>query len=597
MKRGCFFLLLIVFSSFIIQAQNNPKPAVKECNALLARQLVEQQADESKSVEETDKRINILLRVADFLWLADEETARKYFADAFQIAQTRFKEKGLETIQKKESRGLVISLPDYRFSVINAVAKRDGEWAKKLAEIVLKEFDEDKGRTERDGFNQNREVSELLGIASKAAKDNPNLALMMARRAMRYPLINSWYFTMYQMAGNNQALADQIYGELLVNYADSEVYRLLYLSAYPFGSQRIVGAEKFSLGASVPANFSPNPNLKERFLLTLFRRMMKLTAESTEESEQTSTPDSTSALIALNEFEPVVSRQASNLTQTFSQAKTHVNSIVSGAAAEAARKADEQNKTSNNSFQAKLEEAEKADVEGTLSEIHIFNLVQAAKTEDEYKKAETWLDKIEDDKTREATRSYFYFQRSKLATREKRFDEARKYADKVIKIEHRAVLYFDVAEAKMKEPMTKLESLETLLEVFQLAQKAPDSVEKAQVLLGLAYMYEKVNHYDALDALSSAVKTANKLENPNLFTNYIMQQIIGNDFSFFMNISVPGFDVSETFYALSQKDFQGTLTYTTSFSDKYLRTLAVLATVRDCEKNDKPVKLKPKIKQ
>ena len=77
-----------------------------------------------------------------------------------------------------------------------------------------------------------------------------------------------------------------------------------------------------------------------------------------------------------------------------------------------------------------------------------------------------WLDKIKEDITREGTTNYFHFQRSKLAAEEKRFEDARKYALKVPKLEHRAVLFFDIAEAKMKEPMTKLESLDTLLEVY-----------------------------------------------------------------------------------------------------------------------------------
>jgi len=184
-----------------------------------------------------------------------------------------------------------------------------------------------------------------------------------------------------------------------------------------------------------------------------------------------------------------------------------------------------------------------------------------------------------------------------LATKESRLDDARRYALKVPKIEHRAVLFFDIAEAKMKEPMTRLESLETLLEVYQTANKAPDSIEKAQVLLGTAFMYEKVDFYTALGALAEAIKTANKLENPNLFTSSVTQIIKGKYFTHFSSYSVPGFEISETFNALSRKDFQSALTHTTNFSDKYLRTLAVLATVKDCEKNDKPVKVKPKAKQ
>lgn len=593
MKRFYLFLLLFVFSPFPIDAQKNSKKPLKECSALLARQLVEQQAEESKSVAETEKRINILLRVADFLWIADEETARKYFAEAFQIAQERFREK---EIGKKEIAGLVMSPPDYRFDVISHVAKRDGEWAKKLSDAVLKEFDEDKEKDKRSDFDKDHEVRSILGIAGQTAKDNPNLSLTLARRAMRYPLINAWYWMLYQMAKNNQPLADQIYAELLVNYSNAEVFRLLYLSAYPFGQERIFGVEKYSLGASVPTNFSPNQNLKRQFFLTLFRRVMKLTPESTGKSLQTSTPESAITAIALNEFELIITQQFSDLLQPYSQARIHANSVTAANDLESAKKRDEQGKSFYKSFDERIKEVEQANAEGKLTDSLIFQLVQAAKTEDDYQKAESWLDKMIEESGREAVADYFYFQRSKLATKEKRFDDGRKFALKVDRIEDRAVLFFDIAEAKMKEPMTKSESLDTLLEVSQTALKAPDTVEKAQVLLGLAFIYEKVDHYNALGALAEAVKTANKLENPNLTTDYISRQILLKNHSFYTSYSVPGFDVSETFYELSKKDFQSALNHTTSFSDKYLRTLAVLATVKDCENNDKPIKQKTKTK-
>ncbi len=144
MNRFYFSLFVIIFSAFSINAQTDSKKTLKQCSAPLARQLVEQQAIESRSVGETDQRINILLRVADFLWIADRDSARKFFAEAFQIAQERFREKGFET---KDNKGILIQQPDYRFNVIRAVAKRDGEWAKKLSEAVLKEFDEDKEKT------------------------------------------------------------------------------------------------------------------------------------------------------------------------------------------------------------------------------------------------------------------------------------------------------------------------------------------------------------------------------------------------------------------------------------------------------------------
>jgi hypothetical protein len=593
MQRLYFFLCLLVFSSVTIHAQTNSKKLPKECNALLARQLVEQQADESKSVAETDKRINILLRVADFLWISNQEAARKYFGEAFQIAGERFRGKGVE---EKDTKGSISYHTDYRFDVISAVAKRDADWAKKLSEAVLKEFDEDKEKDKRSDFSKDDEIQSILGIAGRTAKDNPNLSLTLARRAMRYPLINAWYWTLYQMAKNNQSLADQVYGELLVNYSNAEVFRLLYLSAYPFGQERIFGVEKYSLGTSVPANFSANPNLKRQFLLALFRRVMKLTPESTEKSIQTATPESAIAAVALGEFESLVAQQFPDLLQMYSQARIHANSVAANDL-EAAKKRDEQGKSFYKPFDERYKEVEQAETEGNLSDSLIFQLVDAAKTEDDFKRAEKWLNKIIDDAGRKAVADYFYFERSKLATKEKRFDDARKLALKVDKIEERAVLFFDIAEAKMQEPMTKLESLDTLLEVSQTALKAPDTVEKAQVLLGLAFMYEKVDHYNALNSLADAIKTANKLESPDLTTGFISREILLKNHSFYTGYSVPGFDVSETFYELSKKDFQSALGHTTNFSDKYLRTLAVLATVKDCEKNDKPVKTKPKAKQ
>ncbi len=595
MKRFCCVLFLISFLCLLAAAQKNPPKPVKQCDALLARQIVEQQAAESKLVEDTDKRVNILLRVADFLWVGNEETARKYFAEAFQAAQERFKEKG----SKKEDEALVSYQPDYRLRVIQVVSKRDAEWAKKLSENVLKEFDEDKEKDSRDDFDKNREVSELLGIAARMAKDNPNLSLTFARRAMRYPLIQSWYWVLYQMAGNNQPLADQIYGELLANYGSAEVFSLMYLSAYPFGSERIFGVEKYNYGTSVPANFSPNKNLQRQFLQILLRRVMKLTPENTTLSMQ-QVPETASAVMALNDLESIVNQQFPDLAQQFSQAKIQAASIVDAESMRKTKNKEEADKKFNNPFEFQLEEAEKAESMGKLQDGQIFRLVNSAETDEQYKKAESWIDKISEDSTREALFNFFYFQRSKLAVTENRLEDARKYALKVPIIEHRAVLFFDISEAKMKEPLTKVESLETLLEVQQTANKAPDSIAKAQVLLGLAFMYEKVDHFAALGALDEAIKATSKLENPNLFTNTITQEVRGKSFTHFSSYSVPGFEISETFYALSKKDFQNALTYAGNFTDKYIKTLASLATVKDCEKSvnpSKPETVKPKANQ
>lgn len=595
MKHLCFSLTFcLLIAALNTAAQTVSKKPIKQCDAQLARQLIEQQADFSKTLDETDQRVNVLIKVADYLWTADQTAARRYFTESFQIAQDRFREKGLE--KPDYSKGIIEDKPDYRFKVIEAIAKRDAQWARRLSEIVLKNFDEDKEKDKRGDFDKDHEAQELLGMAVRLSKENPDLALSLARRVMRYPFIYSWFNQLFIMAQSNQPLADQIYAELLNSYGNMEVFRLLYLSAYPFGRDRIFGIEKYNLGTNVPPGFSPKPNLQRQFLIALFRRVLQLTPENTNQSLMTKTPETVVALYALNDIEPLVAAQFPDLVPMFSQAKLQANSIVSNELMDSTEKRNESGRYFGKSFAEKLKDVEKADADGKLTDSLIYPLATSAKTEEDFKSAESWLDKMREDAARAGTLNYFYYQRSKLATDEKRFDDARKHAEKVAKIENRAVLYFDIAEAKLKEPNSKYESLDALLEVYQLASKAPDSVEKAQVLMGLANVYEKINHSNALDSLSLSVKTANALENPNLFSSSQTQQIKGKGFMFFASYDVPGFDLNQTFYEISRNDFQGALASAESFTDKYLRTLAVIATVRDCEKNVKPLKPKAKIK-
>lgn len=594
MKRFAIFSsVLILLAAFTVHAQTTSKKPVKQCNPNLARQLVEQQAVESKSMTDTDKRIKVLTRVADFIWVSDEPTARGYFTEAFQVAREKSREKPVE--KSLSSTFISVQKPNYPFEVIRAVAKRDAEWAKKLTETALKDSEEilKEEKEKANPFEQDPNISETNSLAISLAEQNPAAALYFARRAMRSPLHRNWFFTLYQIAGKNRQLADQIYAELINTYSNAEVSRLLYLSAYPFASQRIMGVEKYQMGVSMPENFSPNVSLQKQFLNVFLRRVLTLTPESASLKINSNSPQAAFAVMALNEIEPIVAQQYPEFAEPFQKAKATAQTLASPEVQESVKKSEGFQKNFSRSFAERMEDLEKADEEGKLSDMQVVNLVTNAKKEEDFELAQNWLDKIRDEKVRETTTNYFYFSRSKLATKENRFDDARKHAEKVSKIEHRAVLYFDVAEARLKEPTTRLNSLDTLFEVYQMAQKAPETVEKAQVLLGLAYMYEKIDHSNALDSLSNSIKTANKLESPDLFTSFRSHQIIGKDFAVFIGYDVPGYNISETFGEISKSDFQNSVQQAESFTDKYLRTLAVLASVKDCE-SIKPIKTKPK---
>lgn len=602
MKRvSLIFALLLIGYLYIASAQSpkaspglRPQANPKKCEPQLARLLVDQLASDSKSIAETDKRINVLIKVADFLWVPDVESSRSLFAEAFQVARDRFKEKGFE--QSTDKGGLIRLQPDHRFAVIRAVAKRDAKWARQLTEIVLKDKQEEAEDAKRKPFNEGREVSEILQIAMAMLDSDQAAAMAYLRRAMQYPLEQYWIYALHTgFEKKGAAFSDPLYLELLNNYANADPSRLLALSLYPFAAQRMIGIAKSNLSTSVPPGLTPNPNLQKQFLAVFLRRINSLSPEEASKFTMGSIPESAFAFGALNEIEPLIAGQFPELAEPFTQARASMMSLMTDGSRDAVASGERRNSETMRPFDQKIKALEEAEAKGKLTDYMIAGLIMSLNKEEQFETLEPWLEKITEETPRNQSFAYFYFARSKLAAKESRFDDARKYADKVEKIEHRAVLYFDIAEARMKDPSTKLDSLDSLNEVYKMAMKAPDTVEKAQVFLGLAFVYEGVDHANALDSVANAARTSGKLNAPNLFAGSISQQIIGKDYSIFTSYSVPGFDVNRTFYELSKRDFQGALTQAEGFTDKHLRTLAVLAVVRDCEKELKP-QTKPKTK-
>ncbi len=577
----CLFSLLVTSNTF---TQTQSTKEVKQCDARMARQLVERQAIESKSVSESDKRINILIRVAEYLWEKESDSARNYFAEAFKVAQERFKEKGI--VNTSTVKFYYQAEPDYRFSVIRAVAKHDAEWARKLTEEVLKSYDEDKEKDKRDPFQKDQEISQSLRLAVTLFDTNQAAAIQVFRRLMNYPIVGDWFWVLYQIYGKNPQIAEQLYAELLAKQTQAPINRLLTLSAFPFGRNQTIQVNVFSSGTSAPANFTPNVNLQRQFLTVLLNRIIALTPENLYPTETQMISEAGYALAALNQLASLIAQNLPEMNSDIARARQHATALLD----EKTQKALDFNKDfqerSVKNFADRVNDLEVADAKGTLTDYAIVQLILYAKTEEELKLIEPWLDKIKENSVREKSVNFFYFQSSKIALKEKRLTDARRFADRVPQIEHRAVLYFDIADEKLKEPLTKFETLEILTEVFITAEKAPDTVEKAQVLLGVAFMFEKIDRFNSVNALGKAIQTANKLENPNLFTSFVQQQIVGEKFGVFSGYSVPGFDLNRTFDQISREDFQNAISQAEGFSDRYLRTLAILASVKDCEKID-----------
>lgn len=588
-KMKILLSLLFIFIHFTFSfAQESKKSLKKQCDALLTKQIVERIATESSLITNPENRIDVLLKVADFLWTSDVESSRTYFLNAFKVANDNY-------IEKPKNEQTSLFKQDYRYKVVTAIAKRDAEMAKNFIDKILKDFEEKIEKAE--SANSEKEIYNLLRLAAGTSDINPSFTLQVTRRAMKYDLTSGWYFILYEIGEKNPQLASQIYLELLSNYRNSEVFRLLYLSAFPFANEKIIGAEKFSFGTNVSANLQANKSLQRQFLTVLFNRLLQLSPENNSVSTNSYLSEKIISIYALNEIESSFIADFPELIQLFSTTKIHVLSSVSNDDIEKTVDRKKFNDSAAKNFAERLEELKKDEGEGKLTDTKIVQLLISAKTKEEFDLGADWLEKIQNESSKIQTVNYFFFNRAMLDVREKRFDEARKNAQKLDKIEDKSIIYFALAEAVYEETKNKTEAMDEILEAEKLADKSPDSIAKAQIYLGLANIYVKFDKFNALDALSKTTITVNKLKDGNIFDSFLTREIKTSNFSFFAGYSLPGFDLNNVFYEISKIDFQNSLNYAQSFNDKYYESLATLATVKDCEKNTKSVSKKDSVKK
>jgi len=583
-------LTFLVTNSFA-QVASTDAPA---CNPKLAQMLVEQQIAESKSVVARPKRIKILLRSADFLWPLDQPTARGYFIEAFTNAKEHFAEKGFEkaNLQTNKSGGssTYTQLPDLRSDVIRATSKRDPELAKKFTDEVLADLE--KTAADRNQADKTREQDDLLRLAGESVAANPDFARVLFRRMMQYPLTQAWFWTLNTAARSNQGFADAIYSEAVRNYRSEKPSRLLYLSAYPFGSATIFGQSRTSFSAAPIPSFVPSTSLQRLFLDTFFARVASFTAsaeelnQSVEKYEQ---PEAVFMVTAMQNIEPIVIEQFPDMLQRFGVARAQAISALSAEMRKDIENLDKNASRRSVTFEEMIKELEEADGKGSLTDSMIAQVVFQGrmKTEEQFKAYESWVGKLKDEKLRADVSSYFWFLRAQLGIKEKRFTEAEKMAAKVPELDHRAILLFEIAKIQLDNTNDASSAFDTLNSVSKLTRSAPNSVAKVQILFNLSQFYERVNHAVALDELSEGIRVANQLDDPDLFQNWVYRQIAGKGFAFLASISLPGSNLEGMFTDLGKKDFEMALANARSFDDKYFRTIAVIAIAKNC------VQLKP----
>lgn len=585
----CLFATLS--SSAIAQEKKALNPP-SSCNRESALAILEEQVAATKTFDDQVERIAVLIRAADLLWIHQQEKARAVFSEAFELAKQHYQEKGDDP--SREGSFLMITIPDQRYVVINAIAKRDLLWAQKLtAETLSDQQSEASEKTSKSAEQQTRTGEKLLGIANSLVASDQAAALSFARSSLRYPATLYLPLFLYQLSEVNRAAADQFYLDALAAYAKAPMDRLLYLSSYAFANDREVGEMPGYIIYKVPTGFAPNPNLQRSFAQILLGRVQQRLGQPPETTASGRVSEAGQMWLALTRLERQIQRSLPDLAAQVEQAKGSVFELLSQSSQGHVAQIVGEQSAPIRSFNEQVETAEKnPDVDRRDQQL-AFAILGASANED-LDLVLRVVDKISDSAVRSQLLNWIYFSRTQSAIKNKQLNEARKLAAKVDELDQRAYLYFQISEQSLKESADQTRAREMLEEVVDGAAKAPATIVTARTQLGVAYLYTKIDLNRAIAVLGDAVKNINRIEQPDFSRQFVMRKIEGKTFGSYASFQTPGFDAENAFRELGKSDFDGTLYQASNFTNKSLRARTSLALIEPCLQQPEKVKKKPK---
>ncbi len=585
-------LVVTLSASSLAQGKKTASPA-SSCNRESALAILEEQVAATRTFDDQVGRVAVLIRAADLLWSSQQEKARLVFGEAFEIANRDFKENGDEP--RRAGVGLMTSVPDQRYTVIGAIAKRDLAWAQKLTrEMLSDQQNEAREKSTTSAQQETRTAEKLLSLASTLSASDQPAALSFARSSFRYPATLHLPFFLYRLSEVNRAAADQFYLDALAAYAGAPMERLLYLSSYPFGNDREVGEMPGYTIYKVPSGFAPNPGLQRALIQILLRRIQQRLAQPPDAAPNDRVSEAGQMWLALTRLEKQIEGTLPDLAAPVAQTKgnlfgllpqnsqIHVDQLVS------------ERSLPRRSFNEQVETAEQTpDVDS--HDQQLVSAVISASANEDLDLVLRVVDKISDSAVRPQLLNWLYFSRTQSAIKSKQLNEARQLAAKVDELDQRGYLYFQIAEESLKQDVDQTQAREMLEEVLDRAAKAPATMVTARAQLGVAFLYTKIDLNRAIAVLGDAVKNINRIEQPDFSRQFVMRRIEGKTFGSYAAFQTPGFNPENTFRELGKSDFDGTLYQAGNFTNKSLRARTTLSLIEPCLQP--PEKAKKKLKK
>ncbi|HET7114686.1 MAG TPA: hypothetical protein VFI57_13660, partial [Pyrinomonadaceae bacterium] len=468
-------LMILLASTSFAQAQTQKKPAVATsplCTRTNAIDNTKQQILSTRTFDRPVQRIAVLLRGADLLWTHDQPRSMDTFMEAFDLAVQDFKEQGDQTRRTSQSKfAAVIALPDQRFKVISALAKRDPAKARKLTEQILDEATRDTTDKPADNQSQMRNGEKLLTLAHGLAATDPVAAVNFARQSLRYPATLHLTTFLYQLARTNRSAADSFYQEALAAYGGTPMDQFLYLSAYPFGNTRDAGQMPGSTFYAVPDGYGTNQVLQRLFVQRLLART-QAGLETAVEPAANRLAEPAQMWLALSRLEKQIQTNLPDLAEAATQAKDRLYTLLTPPTQRRVTNTVLGDKHAAKVFDELVEAAEKVSNADDRDRDLTLAVIQASKPEP-VEKVLGVIEKISDANLRSGVLNWFYFFRTQALIKDENLNEARRSASKVVDLDLRAYLFSRIAEESLKTSEDQTQARELLNEIADAAAKAP----------------------------------------------------------------------------------------------------------------------------
>ena len=569
MKFMRVLLALILLSSTVAAQKESERPV---CDREQAFGLIQEQIAQSKTVDNPAARISILTQGADLLWPYRQSAARSVFEEAFEVATQDFQSSQKQQAHAANRR----SSPDQRLVVIRAIAQRDSEWARRLAKSIA---DENQKDAEVGASTDNSYQGEaLLSICASLLKNDSKAAVTFARASLRYPASVALARFLFQLWAVDQQATSQFYQQALNAYANAPVNELLYLSAYAFGMNRVVGPEMQSTFFVVPTNFTSDTAAQNAFMDVLLRRAQETTARSEQPvSGPAAQPEIVQIYVALNGLrtlqpaytDRVISLQAT-LEPFLSAHARREASDISGW--------HQDLDISLDTLAERIENEKSPEKKDRL----IARAVLTTKSIEEFERVESFVDKVSDAKFRDELFDWLYFKRVQKLVSDGRLDEAAPLIAKVNQVDHRAYLAFLLAAESTRKIKDSVLAIQVLEDAVKTALKAPNTSEKARTLLGLTSSYAKFDRTRAFEILGEAISVINKIDEPDLTSTAIFRRIGTDRFTIQAAYEMRDASMETVFREFAPDDFVKSLWLANQLPNKPLRATGTFAISGRC---------------